>query len=75
MYPNPDIEIVIASETKQSRPFAMRLPRTFQVLAMTGWENGFFFYIGIWALLFSVRNFLKVHCLQIKSARLRDLSF
>jgi hypothetical protein len=22
--------------------------RTFQVLAMTGWENGFFFYIGIW---------------------------
>jgi hypothetical protein len=23
--------------------------RTFRVLAMTGWENGFFFYIGIWA--------------------------
>ncbi len=30
-----DIEVVIASKTKQSRFSAMRLPRTLRVLAMT----------------------------------------
>jgi hypothetical protein len=42
-FPNPDIEIVIASEMKQSRPFAMRLPRTLRVLAMTDCEKVFVF--------------------------------
>jgi hypothetical protein len=29
-------------------PFSMRLPRTLQVLAMTGREKDFGFQIGIW---------------------------
>jgi hypothetical protein len=42
-YPSPDLESVIASETKQSRSYFVRLPRTFQVLAMTDWETRSFF--------------------------------
>jgi hypothetical protein len=38
----------------------MRLPRTFQVLAMTGWENGFFFYVGIWVEVKNIPLFKKI---------------
>jgi hypothetical protein len=32
----------------------MRLPRTFQVLAMTEWEKDFIVYIGIWVQQFDL---------------------
>jgi hypothetical protein len=38
----------------------MRLPRTFQVLAMTEWEKGFILYIGIWV------THQQLHKLQMK---------
>jgi hypothetical protein len=39
--PNPDLENCHCDGTEAIPLFSMRLPRTFQVLAMTLWEKGF----------------------------------
>jgi len=46
--PSPDLKTVIGEETEAISPFssslfAARLPRTLQVLAMSGWEEAFGF--------------------------------
>ncbi len=46
---NSDRKVVIANEVKQSRIIALRLPRTLQVLAMTGrieWLRSLSLFLG-----------------------------
>jgi len=39
--PNPDLENCHCEGSEAIPPFSVRLPRTFQVLAMTEWAKGF----------------------------------